>query len=155
MPSRLYTPPSADRPLSGKRITLKDNIHLAGIQSTMMNKAYTTLYPPEKQNAAFVQKLLGLGAVILGKTKMNSFASGENPDQWIDYHCPFNPRMDLYQSPAGSTTGGGASTAGYDWLDMAIGTDSKYNPLVSEGCCLRSQRLEAYVLLLLPMVYSP
>jgi Asp-tRNA(Asn)/Glu-tRNA(Gln) amidotransferase A subunit family amidase len=91
----------------------------------MMNKAYTTLYPPEKNNAAFVQTLLRQGAVILGKTKMNSFASGENPDQWIDFNCPYNPRMDLYQSPSGSTTGGGASTAGYDWLDLGIGTDSK------------------------------
>jgi Asp-tRNA(Asn)/Glu-tRNA(Gln) amidotransferase A subunit family amidase len=137
VPSRLYTPRSPERPLAGKRVTLKDNIHLSGIQTTMMNKAYTTLYPPEKDNAAFVQTLLRQGAVILGKTKMNSFASGENPDQWVDFHCPFNPRMDLYQSPSGSTTGGGASTAGYDWLDLAIGTDSKriMHPLLTIAYC--------------------
>jgi Asp-tRNA(Asn)/Glu-tRNA(Gln) amidotransferase A subunit family amidase len=122
----LYTPQKKNKPLSGLRISLKDNIRLAGIKTTMMNRAYTELYPPETQSAFIASKLAELGAVIVGKTKMCAFASAEEPtDQWVDYHCPWNPRGDFYQSPTGSTTGGGASLAGYEWLDFSIGTDSE------------------------------
>jgi Asp-tRNA(Asn)/Glu-tRNA(Gln) amidotransferase A subunit family amidase len=126
VPSRAYHTPSTDKPLAGMRVSLKDNINLAGIKTTMTNRAYLELYGPERENAAFAEKLISLGAIIVGKTRMTSFASGEEPtDQWIDFHCPFNPRGDLYQSPGGSTTGGGASLAGYPWLDVSIGTDSR------------------------------
>ncbi|KAH7305028.1 amidase signature domain-containing protein [Stachybotrys elegans] len=56
---------------------------------------------------------------------MTSFASPEEPtDQWIDFHCPINPRGDTYQSPSSSSTGAGTSLAGYDWLDFSIAGDS-------------------------------
>ena len=91
----------------------------------MMNRAWTELYGPTSETADLIEKLLNMGAVIVGKTKMCSFASAEEPtDQWIDFHCPFNPRGDKYQSPSGSTTGGAAALAGYSWLDHSIGTDS-------------------------------
>jgi len=110
------------------RISIKDNFALAGIKSTMMNRAYTELYDRKQASAKHVQKLMDLGAIIVGKTKMSAFASAEEPtDQWIDYHCPFNPRGDKYQSPSGSTTGGAAALAGYDWLDASIGTDSMFS----------------------------
>lgn len=127
VPSRLYSRISQRQPLAGSRITIKDNFDLEGIKSTMMNRAYTELYEPKKESAREVQKLIDLGAVVVGKTKMSAFASAEEPtDQWIDYHCPWNPRGDMYQSPSGSTTGGAASLAGYDWLHFSVGTDSKY-----------------------------
>lgn len=106
-------------------MSLKDNIHLAGTRTTMMDRAYNELYGPESETADYAKRLLELGAVIVGKTKMCAFASAEEPtDQWIDYHCPFNPRGDGYQTPSGSTTGGGAGLAGYPWLDISVGTDS-------------------------------
>jgi Asp-tRNA(Asn)/Glu-tRNA(Gln) amidotransferase A subunit family amidase len=90
-----------------------------------MNRAYADLYPPATKSAGYAENLAALGAVIVGKTKLSAFASEQVPtDQWIDYHCPFNPRGDFYQSPSASTTGGGASLAGYPWLDYSIGTDS-------------------------------
>lgn len=92
-----------------------------------MNRAYNELYPPRSSTADYVVKLIALGAVIVGKTKMSAFASAEEPtDQWIDYHCPFNPRGDGYQTPSCSSTGAGASLAGYPWLDHSIGTDSEF-----------------------------
>lgn len=91
----------------------------------MTNRAYVELYGLEESSAKYAEKLADLGAIILGKTKMTSFASAEEPtDQWVDFHCPVNPRGDRYQTPSGSTSGGGASTAGYDWLDLGIGTDT-------------------------------
>lgn len=130
VPSRLYASPSKEKPLAGARISIKDNYDLEGIRTTMMNRAYNELYPPRTSSADFVTKLTQLGAIIVGKTKMSAFASAEEPtDQWIDYHCPFNPRGDTYQTPSCSSTGAGASLAGYPWLDHSVGSDSTF-PLI-------------------------
>ncbi|THZ54669.1 amidase signature enzyme, partial [Aureobasidium pullulans] len=125
VPSRLYATPSKEKPLAGVRVSIKDNYDLKGIRTTMMNRAYNELYPPRTSSADYVVKLIELGAIIVGKTKMSAFASAEEPtDQWVDYHCPFNPRGDKYQTPSCSSTGAGASLAGYDWLDHSIGSDT-------------------------------
>lgn len=117
---------SEEKPLAGVRVSIKDNYDLKGIRTTMMNRAYNELYPPRTSSADYVTKLTQLGAVIVGKTKMSAFASAEEPtDQWVDYHCPFNPRGDTYQTPSCSSTGAGASLAGYTWLDHSIGSDSE------------------------------
>lgn len=77
-------------------------------------------------------KLIKLGAVIMGKTKMTSFASPEEPtDQWVDFHCLVNPRGDRYQSPSSGSTGAGTSLAGYNWLNFSIAGDCKLIPLLS------------------------
>ncbi len=126
VPSRLYTPQSAEQPLGGRRISIKDNFKIAGIKTTQSNRAFVELYGPETETAEFVVHLIQLGAVVVGKTKMCAFASSEEAtDQWIDFHAPFNPRGDGYQSPSGSTTGGAAALAAYPWLDYSVGTDSE------------------------------
>lgn len=99
VPSRLYSKYSPNRPLAGARLCLKDIFRLKGVKTTMMSRAFTALHEPEHESADYVTKLLDLGAVIVGKTKMTQFASSDEPtDQWIDFHCPFNPRGDMYQS---------------------------------------------------------
>lgn len=124
MPSRLYARPSPELPLAGARIAIKDIYKLAGVKSKMMSRHYTELYAADEENADYVNRLLDLGATIIGKTKMTSFASSEEPtDQWIDFHCPINPRGDRYQSPSGSSLGAAAALAGYSWLDFSVGSD--------------------------------
>lgn len=59
---------------------------------------------------------------------MASFAATEEPVECVDFQAPWNPRADGYQSPAGSSSGSGAAIASYDWLDIAIGSDSKRYP---------------------------
>lgn len=126
VPSRLYSPPSENKPLAGARVSIKDNYSLEGIRTTMMNRSYNELYPPRSESSPFVMQLVNMGAVVVGKTKMSAFASAEEPtDQWVDYHCPFNPRGDGYQTPSCSSTGAGASLAAYPWLDHSLGTDSE------------------------------
>lgn len=126
VPSRLYfDQPSSSRPLSGLRIAIKDNIDLKGVCTSVGSRAVQDLYPPKTQNAAYVQKILAAGAVIVGKTKTVQFASGENARDWFDYQAPFNPRADRYQEPGCSSAGSAVAMASYDWLDIAIGTDSK------------------------------
>jgi hypothetical protein len=125
VPSRLYAKPTPEKPLAGARIGIKDIFRLEGTQLTMMSRPWTELYGPDEESADYTKKLIELGAVIVGKTKMTSFASPEEPtDQWVDFHCPVNPRGDRYQSPSSSSTGAGTSLAGYDWLDFSIAGDS-------------------------------
>jgi Asp-tRNA(Asn)/Glu-tRNA(Gln) amidotransferase A subunit family amidase len=127
VPGRLYSRPSPERPVAGVRVCLKDIFHLKGTKTTMMSRAYTELYPPQEKSASYVQKLIDQGAIIVGKTKMTQFASSDEPtDQWVDFHCPINPRGDEYQSPSGSSSGSAVALAGYSWLDSSIGGDCKF-----------------------------
>ena len=145
MPSRLYSSPSKEKPLAGARVSIKDNYDLNGIRTTMMNRAYNELYPARTTSADYVVKLIEMGAIIVGKTKMSAFASAEEPtDQWIDYHCPFNPRGDKYQTPSCSSTGAGASLAGYSWLDHSIGSDSEFFLKFTAVFCLLLQSFRQY-----------
>jgi Asp-tRNA(Asn)/Glu-tRNA(Gln) amidotransferase A subunit family amidase len=90
------------------------------------NKAYYELYPPATSTARAIQILYDAGAVIVGTTKLASFAATEEPVECIDWQAPWNPRADGYQSPAGSSSGSGVAIAAYPWLDISIGSDSKH-----------------------------
>ena len=66
----------------------------------------------------------------MGKVKTTQFADSEWPTcDWVEYHAPFNPRADGYQTTSGSSAGSAAAVAAYDWLDFALGTDSKCGTL--------------------------
>ena len=41
---------------------------------------------------------------------------------------PWSPRADGFQSSGGSSNGSGAAIGAYEWLDIAIGSDSKILP---------------------------
>lgn len=119
--------------MSGLRIAVKDIFQIKGLPTSVCNKAYFDLYhdsTPEK-TAACIELLTDMGAVIVGTTKLASFAATEEPVECVDYQAPWNPRADGYQSPAGSSSGSGAAIGAYDWLDIAIGSDSKSSQLDS------------------------
>jgi hypothetical protein len=52
---------------------------------------------------------------------------------WVDSQCSFNCRGDGYQDPGISSTGSAAALAAYEWLDVAIGTDSKVSLFLQLG----------------------
>jgi len=57
--------------------------------------------------------------------KTSQFANGEFATaDWVDQLCPFNIRGDGYQDPAASSSGPGAALGAYDWMDIAIGSDT-------------------------------
>ncbi|KAL6812437.1 amidase signature domain-containing protein [Trichoderma sp. SZMC 28015] len=125
IPSRLkYSIPNQRLPLAGKRILIKDNIHLDGIKTSNGNRAFYETYGAKTQTAACIQDLIDKGAVVIGKTKMSSFENWEEPFQYTDYPAPWNPRADRYQSPGSSSSGSASAIAAYEWLDIAIGTDT-------------------------------
>ena len=65
----------ASLPLYGVPFAIKDNIDLAGINTTAACPAYA--YTAE-QDAAIVAQLIALGAIPLGKTNLDQFATGLN-----------------------------------------------------------------------------
>lgn len=104
---------------------LKDIYDVAGLKTGCGNRAYYQLYPAASVNSYAVQRLVDMGAIIVGKTLSSQFANGETSTaDWVDQFCPFNPRGDGYQDPSSSSSGSGASMGAYDWLDYAIGSDT-------------------------------
>lgn len=126
VPSRLYFTSTDNKPYAGKRLGVKDIIDIKGLRTGASSRAYTQLYGPRDRNADAIQKLLELGFVVVGKLKTTQFADSQWPTcDWVDYHGPFNPRGDGYQSTSGSSAGSAAAVAAYEWLDFSIGTDSQ------------------------------
>jgi hypothetical protein len=132
VPSRHYYPKSTstDRPLNGMRVAVKDIYDVQGITTTAGSKAYAAMQFPAEKNAQCIERLIRLGAAVVGKTKTVQFASGMAAADWEDYSCPINARGDRKLDPECSSSGSGASVAAYEWLDFAIGSDSQFSSLL-------------------------
>jgi hypothetical protein len=137
VPSRLYYAATMEQPLAGLRLGVKDIYHVKGVSTSGGNRAYFYHYGTQNKTGTAVQRLIDLGAVLVGKTGTVQFANGDRPTaDWVDLHAPFNPRADGYQNPSGSSTGSGAAIAAYDWLDLTVGSDtggSMRGPAGSQG----------------------
>lgn len=127
VPSRLKMAKTPELSMAGIRIAVKDNLDLKGVKTSLSSRPYFETYGPRPKTAPCLQKLVDAGAVIVGKAKMTSFATWEEPTESIDYPAPWNPRADGFLSAGGSSNGSGAAIASYDWLDIAIGSDSKHS----------------------------
>src|ERR1700704_2444982 len=109
---------SRDLPLYGVPVAVKDNIDAKGLPTTAACPAFS--YSPVQDSTA-VAKLRAAGAIIIGKTNLDQFATGlvgvRSP-----YGIPVNPiRADLI--PGGSSSGSGiAVSAGL--VPLALGTDT-------------------------------
>ncbi|KAI1411459.1 amidase [Hypoxylon sp. FL1857] len=137
VPSRCYYNPTKSQPLAGARITVKDNIDIAGHKTTLCNRAWADLYPEKTKTAACIQVLIDAGAVIVGKVKLQAMIMREEPLECVEYTAPFNPRADGYQVPSGSSHASAAGIASYDWLDFSVGSDtngSGRKPASYNGC---------------------
>lgn len=96
VPSRLYALPRTSKyPLAGLRFAVKDVFDLKGLKTSRGSRSYYDYCPPAEASARAVKDLIALGATLIGKTKNTQFANGEDPQEWIDYPCPWNPRGGL------------------------------------------------------------
>jgi allophanate hydrolase len=105
-------------PLYGIPFAVKDNIDVAGLPTTAACPAFA--YQPKK-DAAAVARLKRAGALIVGKTNLDQFATGlvgvRSP-----YGVPRNPlRSDLI--PGGSSSGSAVAVA-RGIVPLALGTDT-------------------------------
>ncbi len=105
-------------PLRGLTFAIKDNIDLAGMPTTAGCREFA--YTPER-SAMVVERLLGAGAIPLGKTNLDQFATGlvgvRSP-----YGVPVNPFNRAYV-PGGSSSGSAVAVAA-GLCDFALGTDT-------------------------------
>lgn len=124
VPSRCYVKPSTSRPLDGARISVKDNIDIAGHKTSLGNRSWLEFYPAKTKNAVCVQTLIDAGAIIVGKVKLQAMIMREEPLECVEFTAPFNPRADGYQVPSGSSHASAAGISSYDWLDFSLGSDS-------------------------------
>src|SRR6185436_4661905 len=105
-------------PLYGVPVAVKDNIDVAGLATTAACPAFS--YMPA-QDATAVARLRAAGAIVIGKTNLDQFATGlvgvRSP-----YGIPVNPvRNDLV--PGGSSSGSAVAVAA-GLVPLALGTDT-------------------------------
>lgn len=109
---------SAQLPLFGVPVAVKDNIDVAGLPTTAACPAFS--YMPQN-DAVAVQRLRAAGAIVIGKTNLDQFATGlvgvRSP-----YGIPKNPiRSDLV--PGGSSSGSAVAVAA-GLVPFSLGTDT-------------------------------
>ena len=107
-----------DRPLWGVPVAVKDNIDVAGMPTTAACPAFA--YTPA-EDAVAVARLLAAGAIVMGKTNLDQFATG-----LVGVRSPYGvPRapFDAARVPGGSSSGSGVAVAA-GIVPVALGTDT-------------------------------
>src|SRR4051794_4767748 len=115
---RLTQQGETGKPLYGAPFAVKDNIDVAGMPTTAACPAFA--YTPER-SAFSVQRLVDAGAIPIGKTNLDQFATG-----LVGVRSPFGaPRNALRADliPGGSSSGS-ATAVGAGLVPFALGTDT-------------------------------
>jgi allophanate hydrolase len=105
-------------PLYGVPFAIKDNIDLAGIPTTAACPAFA--YVPQR-SATIVEQLLALGAIPLGKTNLDQFATGLNGSRSPYGACPNSV---LPEYPSGGSSAGSSLAVALGVASFALGTDT-------------------------------
>jgi allophanate hydrolase len=109
---------AAALPLFGVPFAVKDNIDVAGIPTTAACPDFA--YTPER-TATVVQRLRDAGAILIGKTNLDQFATGlvgvRSP-----YGVPRNP-FDARYVPGGSSSGSAVAVSS-GLVSFSLGTDT-------------------------------
>ncbi|WP_111495552.1 allophanate hydrolase [Marinobacter bohaiensis] len=118
--TRLQRSSPDELPLYGIPFAVKDNIDVAGMDTTAGCEAFR--YRPER-HAAVVEALVAAGAIPLGKTNLDQFATGlvgtRSPEPWGACRNSIDPE---YVS-GGSSSGSAVATA-LGLVSFALGTDT-------------------------------
>jgi allophanate hydrolase len=114
-------------PLFGIPFAVKDNIDLAGVPTTAGCPAFA--FVPER-SATVVQRLEEAGAIAVGKTNLDQFATGLVGTR-SPYGVPENPFGSAY-IPGGSSSGSAVAVA-RGLVSFALGTDTAGSGRVPAG----------------------
>jgi Asp-tRNA(Asn)/Glu-tRNA(Gln) amidotransferase A subunit family amidase len=116
-----------NRPLEGIRIAIQDNYYIGGTRITLGSRSeFSRTYASKSETTDLVPLLEEVGATVIGKTICSALSIIDNPTQKGDYQIPLNPRGEEDSLIAGGSSGGSAAAvAAYDWLNLAICSDSK------------------------------
>ncbi|MCJ8139105.1 allophanate hydrolase [Falsirhodobacter halotolerans] len=115
------------KPLWGVPFVVKDNIDVAGLPTTAACPAFEHI---ATDTAFAVQKLLNAGAILIGKTNLDQFATGLVGVR-TPYPVPKNS-IDPGYVPGGSSGGSGVAV-GHGIVTFALGTDTAGSGRVPAG----------------------
>ena len=107
-----------DGPLKGMTFAIKDNIDLAGVPTTAACPTFA--YVPE-HSATVVQRLMDAGAIPLGKTNLDQFATG-----LVGTRSPYGACSSVFDERyiSGGSSAGSAVAVAKGLVDFALGTDT-------------------------------
>jgi allophanate hydrolase len=114
-------------PLAGVRLAVKDNVDAAGLPTTAGCPEFA--YTPER-DAAAVAALRAAGAVVVGKTNLDQFATG-----LVGTRSPYGAVSDSRRPEfiSGGSSSGSAVAVATGEVDIAIGTDTAGSGRVPAG----------------------
>ena len=106
------------KPLLGVPFAVKDNIDVAGMPTTAGCPEFA--YTPER-NAFVVDRLLDAGAILIGKTNLDQFATG-----LVGVRSPYGACSSIYDERyiSGGSSSGSAVAVASGLVDFALGTDT-------------------------------
>jgi allophanate hydrolase len=104
--------------LAGLTVAVKDNIDVAGIPTTAACPAFA--YTPAR-SASVVERLREAGAVVVGKTNLDQFATG-----LVGTRSPYGAVRDARRPEyvSGGSSSGSAVAVALGQVDIALGTDT-------------------------------
>ncbi|HSD36866.1 MAG TPA: allophanate hydrolase [Rhodocyclaceae bacterium] len=105
-------------PLYGVPFAVKDNIDVAGIPTTAACPAFA--YTPA-ETATAVQRLLDAGAILIGKTNLDQFATG-----LVGARSPYGVPASVFNPDfvSGGSSSGSAVAVAAGCVSFALGTDT-------------------------------
>ncbi|MGO4236264.1 allophanate hydrolase [Pseudarthrobacter sp. YAF2] len=108
----------ADLPLAGLLLAVKNNVDVAGIPTTAACPGFA--YTPE-QDAEAVSRLRAAGALVLGATNLDQFATG-----LVGTRSPYGAVRDSRRPDriSGGSSSGSAVAVALGLVDIALGTDT-------------------------------
>ncbi len=124
---KLQAAGKTDLPLYGVPVAVKDNIDVAGLPTTAACPAFS--YMPS-HDATTVARLRAAGAIIVGKTNLDQFATG-----LVGVRSPYGVPRNAFDDdliPGGSSSGS-AVAVGAGLVPLALGTDTAGSGRVPAG----------------------
>jgi allophanate hydrolase len=114
-------------PLWGVPLAVKDNIDVAGMPTTAACPAFAFL--PE-HSATCVQRLQAAGAIVMGKTNLDQFATG-----LVGTRSPYGEVPNSFEPGyvSGGSSSGSASVVARGLVPLALGTDTAGSGRVPAG----------------------
>ena len=114
-------------PLYGVPFAVKDNIDAAGFETTAACPAFA--YVPS-QDAAVVARLVAAGAIVMGKTNLDQFATG-----LVGVRSPYGIPVNSFDADyvSGGSSSGSASVVARGLVPFSLGTDTAGSGRVPAG----------------------